>query len=86
MSQFSFIDSFIEDLLNLRQMCNGDFRLENTQFSPQKVLEMVSNMFAPQTLTKKVKLVFEIDNDLQMPSNGKLHTRKLRPKYDYRTK
>ena len=47
MSQFSFIDSFIEDLINLRQMCNGDFRLEATQFSPHKVLEMVSNMFAP---------------------------------------
>ena len=30
MSQFSFIDSFIEDLINLRQMCNGDFRLENS--------------------------------------------------------
>lgn len=47
MSQFSFIDSFIEDLINLRSMCNGDFKLENTQFNPQKVLELVSDMFAP---------------------------------------
>lgn len=47
MSQFSFIDSFIEDLINLRSMCNGDFKLENTQFNPKKVLELVSDMFAP---------------------------------------
>ena len=34
MSQFSFIESFIQDLINLRQICNGDFNLENAQFNP----------------------------------------------------
>lgn len=51
-------------------MCNGDFKLENTQFNPQKVLELVSDMFAPQTLTKKIKMIFKVDNEIRVPQQG----------------
>lgn len=41
MGQMTFMQSFVEDLLDLRQLRDGEFSLANVPFDPNDVLKVV---------------------------------------------
>ena len=43
------MQTFVNDMLDLNQMKNGVFKLNNDLFSPIEVLELVCDIFMPQT-------------------------------------
>ena len=45
-NQLLFMESFVEDLLNLHMMTAGKFKLENKQFDPQKAINFVCDMIS----------------------------------------
>jgi len=47
MSQMTFMQSFVEDLLDYRQIKDGVFTLNYAQFDPNEVIELVRNIFEP---------------------------------------
>ena len=46
-SQLKFILSFVDDLLDLRQLRDGIFNLKNAPFNPNEVFEEILNIFSP---------------------------------------
>ena len=67
-SQLTFIESFVEDLLDLRQMRDGVFSLVEEVFNPKEVIELVFSVFKPQADAKNIRLDFQIVRDLVAPS------------------
>ena len=45
LSQLTFVQSFVEDLLDMRQLKNGVFELSSERFSPMAVFELLLNIF-----------------------------------------
>ena len=66
-SQLTFVESFVEDLLDLRQMRDGVFSLVEDVFNPKEVIELVVSVFKPQADAKNVKLDFQIIKELPAP-------------------
>ena len=46
-SQLTFVQSFVEDLLDLRTMRDGVFTLVKEPFNPSEVIELVFSVFKP---------------------------------------
>ena len=68
MSQLTFMKSFVEDLLDMRQIRDGVFSLSQAPFSPKEVLALVCKIFKPQADFKNVKLYAEISKQLKPPN------------------
>jgi len=47
MSLLTFLMSFVDDLIDLRQIHDGGFLLEQKPFLVQKVLEIIQDIFEP---------------------------------------
>lgn len=52
------MQTFVDDLLDLRMIKDGVFILENQVFDPNEVLEMVCDIFSIQVSAKNVHLSF----------------------------
>jgi signal transduction histidine kinase len=52
--------SFIEDLIDLRQLHHGEFHLQNAPFEMQSVLKVIYDVFSPQARGKEIAIKIEI--------------------------
>lgn len=50
------MQSFVNDLLDLKQLKDGIFKKELEEFNPVEVFELVHSIFTPQADTKGVEL------------------------------
>ena len=58
-SSLFFMQTFVDDLLDLQKIENHEFKLDNqTVFDPNEALELVRTIFAPQTKKKNVNLIW----------------------------
>jgi len=64
MSQLNFLQSFVEDMLDLRQIRNGKFTLVPETFDVSQILTLVSNIFEHQATAKRCKIIHEITDGL----------------------
>ena len=55
-SQLTFVQTFVEDLLDLRTMRDGVFTLVQEPFNPFEVIELVFSVFKPQADAKNINL------------------------------
>lgn len=46
-SQLNFCQSFVDDLLDFRQLKDGAFNLTNAVFDPNEVISLIFNIFKP---------------------------------------
>ena len=60
--------SFVEDLLDLRQIRDGVFSLKQAPFNPKDVLSFVCKSFKPQADFKNVRLYAKICSELKPPN------------------
>ena len=67
MSQLNFMQSFVEDMLDLRQIRNGNFTLVPETFNVSHILTLVSNIFEHQAKAKRCKIIHEISDSLKLP-------------------
>ena len=51
--------SFVDDLLDMRQLNEGAFHLDNQPFDIHKVLKLIEDIFSPQCKSKGIELVIE---------------------------
>ena len=56
MSQLKLMETFIEDLLDLRLMRDGIMTLNSEMFDPKETLDMIQNIFIPQAKGKSIKI------------------------------
>ena len=71
-SQLTFAQSFVEDILNVTQLKNGAFQLTEAAFDPQKVFDYVKGIFEPLLKAKGVALNFDVVKKLQIPKNRRI--------------
>ena len=67
LSQIYLLQSFVEDLLDLRQMRDGAFSLSSAPFDPNETFELICSSFEPQVQVKRVKLIFATANGQLLP-------------------
>ena len=65
--QLTFLSSFIEDLLDLRQLKDGVFSLSTEVFDPIETFELMCSTFEPQAAAKKININFEVSQVLLSP-------------------
>lgn len=61
MNQSQLMQTFIEDLLDLKLMREGIFSLHLMPFNPNETFELVKNIFDPQAKAKKIGLKVSIE-------------------------
>ena len=64
------MQSFVEDMLDLRQIRNGNFTLVPESFDVSQVLTLVSNVFEHQAKAKRCKIIHEISDGLKLPNEA----------------
>jgi len=67
MSQLEFMQSFVEDLLDFRQLKVGNFLLTNAIFDPNEVMQAVIQIFKPQAKANQINLKFSCEQYLKPP-------------------
>ena len=55
-SQTELLQTFVEDLLDLRQLRDGVFKLSNAPFDVTKVIKDVCNIFSFQAKAKNIEI------------------------------
>ena len=73
MSQLNFMQTFVDDLLDLRAMRDGIFSLTKEVFDAQKTFELVLDVFGAQAVAKKVNIVLSLDSNLRLPQEMKYY-------------
>ena len=68
LSQMTFMQSFVEDLLDLRQIRDGLFSLTCQMFDPNEVLDLIKNIFHPQADAQRLDLSCTVEHSLRPPS------------------
>ena len=53
-----FLQSFVEDLLDLRQIKDGVFSLSQSEFDPNETFDLICNSFQPQAGLKGIRLFY----------------------------
>ena len=71
------MQSFVDDLLDLRQIKEGVFSLTDDVFDPADVLDTICEIFAPQTSVLNVRLFWMVEKDLAAPGDYLHHGRDL---------
>lgn len=61
------MQTFVDDMLDLNQIKNGVFTLNNQIFDPIEVLKLVCDIFEPQVDARGVKLSFSTFSALSLP-------------------
>ena len=68
LSQLTFMQLFVEDLLNLKMLHDGIFDLVYQSFDPNELFSTVCETFLPLVKAKSIRLMFEVVNDLVAPN------------------
>ena len=50
------MQTFVEDLLDLKMIRDGVFSLQEEPFEPAEAFELVKNVFGPQASAKKIEI------------------------------
>ena len=58
-AQLMLMQTFVDDLLDLKQIREGIFSLSNEVFDLSVAIELVCSVFDPQASSVGVKIVFE---------------------------
>ena len=58
-AQLTLIMTFVDDLLDMRQLKEGAFSLEKSIFSPSSIIRQVIDIFTPQANGKQLELLIE---------------------------
>ena len=64
------MESFVEDLLNLRMLREGIFTIACESFNPTEVFEFIFNMFSMQAAAKGVSISYSFYDDLELPDSS----------------
>ena len=67
LSQLYFLQSFVEDLLDLRQIKDGAFSLSSTPFDPNETFDLICSSFEPQVQLKGLQLVYNTFDGYELP-------------------
>ena len=67
MSQLTLLSNFVQDLLDLRQLQSGVFSLKEQVFDPNKIVELVVDIFKPQAKAHKIDLSYDKDFSMMLP-------------------
>ena len=67
MSQLRFMQTFVEDLLDLKLIRDGILTLDNEVFNPNETLELIKNIFRPQASAQSIKLDVQTVRNLRRP-------------------
>lgn len=57
-SQLRLMQSFCNDLLDLRKLKDGIFSLQNEVFDPNKAFDLVCSIFSPQAQAKGISVTW----------------------------
>ena len=57
-------------MLDLHQIKDGAFSLNDAVFDPNEILDMVIEIFKPQADAKSLNLLWSIDKDLALPADS----------------
>jgi len=60
LSQLEFLQSFVNDLLDLAQLKNGVFSLNLERLRVQDVIEFVHTIFQPHARSKNIQIDFDV--------------------------
>ena len=66
-SQLELTLTFVEDMLDMKQMKSGVFHLQARDFNPNEVLSLIEAIFRPQANEKGIKLTTEVVEQLHAP-------------------
>lgn len=72
MSQLIFLQSFIEDLLDLRQLRDGVFSLVLEPLDVSQILKEICSIFDPQAKAKDIRVTYKIVDGLALPEHSTL--------------
>ena len=67
MSQLNFLQSFVEDLLDLRIIWEGNFIMDKDVFQPAEIFKLITDVFSPQAIAKGIKLQMSYEPELRLP-------------------
>jgi len=65
MCQLTFMQSFVEDLLDLRQVKDGVFKLVSAAFDPNYVFQLIHSIFLPEAQAKGVHLSWSVETEAE---------------------
>ena len=57
-NQLNFLQSFVDDLIDLRQLRDGVFILVDAAFDPNETFQQIISIFKPQAKAKEIKIDF----------------------------
>ena len=72
LGQLALMESFVEDLLNLRQLSEGVFYIQNTTFNLIDTLDFVVNMFEIKSKMYGVKISYSFCPELEVSKSSLL--------------
>ena len=72
MNQLIFLQSFIEDLLDLRQLRDGVFSLILEPLDVSETLKEICSIFDPQAKAKDIRVTYKIVDGLALPEHSTL--------------
>ena len=61
------MQSYVDDLLDLRMLREGSFKPEISAFNPKTVIDFVQRIFQPQAIAKNVGFHLQICDRLSLP-------------------
>jgi len=64
------VQTFVDDMLDLHQIKDGAFSLQDAVFDPNEILDMVIEIFRPQADAKSLQMSWLTDKDLALPVDG----------------
>ena len=67
------METFVEDLLDLKLMREGIFSLSPVPFNPNETFELVKDIFYPQAKAKKIGIKVGIGENLRLPQEMDHH-------------
>ena len=67
LTQCRFMQSFIDDLLDLKEMREGTFSLVKQIFDPKETFEIVMDIFSPLVKARDLELSLNVSENLRRP-------------------
>ena len=79
MNQLNLLQSFVEDLLDLRQLKDGVFALSPKPFDPNEVIKLICQIFDHQAQSKGIRILSQVISnfDRQNSNEGNVTGTKL---------
>lgn len=70
----TLVQTFVEDLLTLKQIVQQGLTLEKALFDPNKIFSMMRDIFTPQARTRGVNLLIPMTNSAGAMRDGSTET------------